>query len=200
MYDVIPVTSPKPLDCGPTCLKMLLSYYGTDVPLEALAEECGLTLAGCTATDLMRVGRAHGLDMQCFSMDADELARQDRPAIVHWRNNHWVVFAGTEDDGRVWVCNPDRGRFRMDPETFAALATGLDSYPGQVIAIFNGDPVDLLPVATDNHAEGELFEMGGATWRALAAIARGERIVEGVNAERVSVAEVLTDLEARGQE
>lgn len=198
MYDVIPITSPKPLDCGPTCLQMLLAYYGTDVDLETLTEECGLTLAGSTAADLMRVGRLHGLDMQCYSIDPYELALQDRPAIVHWRNNHWVIFAGTEEDGHVWVCNPDRGRFRMDRETFAAIATGLDRYPDQVIAIFNGDPEDLVPTAADNHAKGELFEMGGSTWRALAAIARGEQVVEGVNAERVVVADVLTDLE-RGQ-
>lgn len=190
MYDVKPITSPKPLDCGPTCLEMLLAYYGTDVPLETLTEECGLTLAGSTAADLMRVGRLHGLDMQCFSIDAGELVRQDRPAIVNWRNNHWVVFAGADGDGRVWVCNPDRGRFRMDEETFASMATGLDSHPGQVVAIFNGDPADLLPAAPDNIPAGAVFELGGAYYRALAAIARGEAVTSA-NAAPTSVADEI---------
>lgn len=195
MYDVIPVTSDKPLDCGPTCLKMLLAYYGTDVPLEQLTEECGLTLAGCSGADLMRVGRAHGLDMQCFSMDAAELVRQDRPAIVFWRHNHWVVFAGREDDGRVWVCNPDRGRYRMSEGTFTSLATGIDKYPEQVICIFNGEPHDLLVVASDNIAAGAAFELDGVLYRATEAIGRGEQVIEGVNATLISVAEVINQLE-----
>ena len=200
MFDVNPVTSEKPFDCGPTCLKMLFDYYGNEVPLDQLIKECGVTLAGSTAADLMRVGRLHGLDMQCYSMDAEELIRQDRPAIVHWKFGHWIVFAGTDEAGRVSICNPDMGRYRMSAETFKTYFTGLESHPGQGVAIFNGDPRDLQPTAPDNIAAGTIFEVGGTTWRALAAIARGERVVEGVNAERVSVAEVLTDLEARGQE
>lgn len=34
MYDVISVTSERPTDCGATCMKMLLAYYGQDVPLK----------------------------------------------------------------------------------------------------------------------------------------------------------------------
>ena len=67
MFDVIPVTSVKPTDCGATCLKMLLAYYGTDVDLDKLIRECNTRLIGCSAGDLLRVGRAHGLaDMKAF--------------------------------------------------------------------------------------------------------------------------------------
>lgn len=195
MFDVIPVTSDKPLDCGPTCLKMLLSYYGIDVSLEQLTKECGITVAGCTGADLLRVGRAHGLDMQCYSMDADELMRQDRPAIVFWRHNHWIVFAGRGADGKVCICNPDRGKFRMGADTFAAIATGIDTHPGQVIGIFNGEPHDLLTVAEDNIPAGAAFELDGTMYRALTAIARGEQVIEGINATPLSVADAINELE-----
>lgn len=190
MFDVKPVTSDKPFDCGPTCLKMLLAYYGTDVPLETLTEECGLTLAGSTAADLMRVGRLHGLDAQCFSMDAEELVRQDRPAIVHWKFGHWVVFAGTDEEGRVSICNPDMGRYRMSAETFATYFTGIEKHPDQGVGIFNGDPVDLVPAAPDNIPAGAVFEVGGAYYRALAAIARGEAVTS-LNATPTSVADEI---------
>ena len=195
MFDITPVTSAKPLDCGPTCLKMLLDYYGIDVPLEQLAEECGITVTGCTGADLMRVGRAHGLDMQCFSMDAAELVRQDRPGIVYWRYSHFVVFAGRDTDGRVAICNPDRGRYRMTEGTFAAIASGLDAHPGQVIGIFNGEPYGLVTTAPDNIPAGTVFEVDGAMWRATVAIARGEQVIEGVNATQVSVTEVINELQ-----
>jgi ATP-binding cassette subfamily B protein len=140
MFDVQPITSPKQLDCGPTCLQMLLAYYGVEVDLDTLIKECNVTVAGCTGADLLRAGRLHGLDMQCWSMDADELVRQDRPAIVNWRCNHWCVFCGRDEDGRVSVCNPDRGRYRMSEGTFASLFSGLADHPGQGVAITNGEP------------------------------------------------------------
>lgn len=149
MFDVEPITSPKHLDCGPTCLQMLLAYYGTDVPLDTLTEECGVDVTGCTGRDLLRVGRLHGLDMQTYSIDAEELVRQDRPAICSWRYNHWLVFAGRDDDGRVVVCDPDRGRFRMSEGTFASLFSGLADHPGQGVAITNGEPCDLPEEPSD---------------------------------------------------
>ena len=141
MYDVIPVTSPLQTDCGATCLKMLLSYYGIEVPLETLLKECNTRLIGCTGKDILRVARLHGLsDIKAFKMDAAELIKQDRPAIIHWKHCHWCVFCGMDDAGKVVICNPDIGRFGLDVESFCAMYSG--------IAIFNGDPVD-VPEQTD---------------------------------------------------
>ena len=192
MFDVQPITSPKPYDCGPTCLKMLLGYYGIDVPLDTLIEECHVGVAGCTGADILRAGRLHGLDMQSWSIDAAELVRQDRPAICSWRYNHWVVFCGRDDDGRVVVCDPDRGRYRMSEGTFASLFSGLDAHPGQGVAITNGEP-EWLGV-TDNIPAGEYFVHDGALWRALRSMARGEQVVEHYNAERTGVTAALTEL------
>ena len=134
MYDIQPVTSPKTLDCGATCLKMLLAYYGEDVPLNELTQECNTRIVGCTGADLMRAGRSHGLDMRAFQMDADEVVVQDRPSIVWWRHNHWCVCCGM-DDGKVVICNPDMGRYRMSVGQFRAFYTG--------IALFNGEPEEV---------------------------------------------------------
>ena len=137
MFDVIPVTSVKPTDCGATCLKMLLAYYGTDVDLDKLIRECNTRLIGCSAGDLLRVGRAHGLaDMKAFSMDAEELIRQDRPGIIWWKYGHWCVFCGQDEAGKIVICNPDRGRYRMSASLFAAFYTG--------VSLWNGEPHDIV--------------------------------------------------------
>ena len=135
MYDVIPETSPKPNDCGPTCLKMLLAYCGIDVPLETLVAECDCKINGCTGKDINRVGRAHGLDITSWQMDADEVIRQDRPSIVWWKYCHFVVCCGTDEMGKVVICNPDMGRYRMTQDTFKCWYSG--------VAFFNGEPHDL---------------------------------------------------------
>ena len=135
MFDVLPVTSPNPTDCGATCMKMILAYYGQDVPLDELIRECNTRIIGCTAKDLLRVGRAHGLDMKAFKMDAEELVRQDRPSIIWWKYSHFVVLCGQDDEGKVVICNSDLGRYRMSFATFASFFTE--------ICLFNGEPHDL---------------------------------------------------------
>ena len=135
MFDVTPITSIKPTDCGATCMAMLLGYYGQEADLKELVKECNTRITGCSAKDLLRVGRDHGLDMIAFRKDAEELIRQDRPAIVWWRYNHFVVFCGTDEDGKVVICNPDRGRYRMSQGTFKSFYTD--------ISLWNGEPHDL---------------------------------------------------------
>lgn len=135
MYDVVPITSPLRTDCGATCMTMLLRYYGEDAQLEEIIRECNTRLIGCSAKDLIRVGKAHGLDMKAFQMDGEEVARQDRPSIVWWKYAHWCVCCGTDEEGNVVICNPDRGMYRMKQSTFNSFYTK--------VALFNGDPQDL---------------------------------------------------------
>lgn len=135
MFDVKLITTPRAFDCGPTCLAMLLDYYDKEADLDALIVECKTRIVGCSAADLVRVGNAHGLEMKSYKMDAEELIRQDRPAIIWWKYNHFCVFAGLDEDGRVVICNPDRGKYRMSKGIFKSFYTE--------VALFNGEPGDL---------------------------------------------------------
>lgn len=137
MYDVKPITSPKNYDCGPTCLKMLLDYYGIEVDLDTLIKECNVRIIGCSAKDINVAGRKHGLDMQAWDIPANEVVRVDRPSIVWWRFDHFAVCCGMDDEGKVVICNPDMGRYRMSEGTFKAFYSG--------IALFNGAPQDVTP-------------------------------------------------------
>ena len=141
MYNVYPITSTKPLDCGSTCLKMLLAYYGIDIPLETLTKECGITVAGCTMGDLKRVGNAHGLDMHAYSTDIDGVLKADRPSICWWKYNHFIICCGLDDDGKVVICNPDKGRYRISQGLFKAFYSNK--------ALFNGEPQDLPEEPSD---------------------------------------------------
>ena len=134
MFDVNVVTSEKEFDCGPTCLKMLLDYYGITVELDELIRECNVKYTGCSAGDLMRAGKTHGLDMKAFKMDAEEVIRQDRPSIVWWKYSHFCVCCGMDDE-KVVIINPDRGRYHMSQGTFKSFYSG--------VALFNGEPADL---------------------------------------------------------
>lgn len=141
MFDITPVVSPRPTDCGATCLKMLLSYYGIEADLDALVKECNTRIVGCSGKDICTAARAHGLtDMAAWKSDAADVLTIDRPAIIWWMYAHWVVYGGLDENGKVVVYNPDKGRYRIAKDTFASFYTG--------VALSNGMPED-LPEAVD---------------------------------------------------
>ena len=192
MYDVIPITTEHDTACGPASLKMLLAYYGTDVELSQLIEECGVSVNGCTGKDILRVGRAHGLDMTAFRMDAEETIKQDRPCICWWKFRHFVVYCGKDANGDPVICNPSRGRYSIDAETFASFYSD--------VAFFNGEPKDVELTAEENIREGEAFEAGGQTFRALRPIARGERLTPGGNVEIVNLIDLINEQNEESEE
>lgn len=170
--------------CGPASLKMLLGYYGVDVAFDTLVEECHVSVDGCTAVDLLRVGRAHGLaSLSAWQTDAEDVLKQDRPAILYWRGTHFLVYGGLNDKDEPVLYNPARGVYAIDRGTFAVLFSG--------VMLSNGTPEDVYPTATGNHAAGEVFEAGRQTYRALRAIARGERLVIGANCEAVNLMDLI---------
>lgn len=136
MFDVPVYTSERPTDCGATCLKMLLEFYGKVVDLDELNRELNTRLTGCTLADLKRVSIIHGLDPYLYQMDAEELLRQDRPGIIWWKFNHFVVFCGLNDAGDPVINNPDRGQYRIPINTFKTMYSEM--------GIWNGDPQDLI--------------------------------------------------------
>lgn len=132
MYDVTPITDGRETDCGAVALKMLLEYYGQTIALDTLIADCNITVAGCSGLDIINAGKKYGLDMLAFSMDADELIQQDRPAIVWWLYHHWIVFCGQDDNGFIVICNPSKGRYRMPKGLFKSYYSG--------VSIWNGEP------------------------------------------------------------
>lgn len=135
MYDITPITSEHPTDCGATCLKMLLDYYGIDVTLDQLIKECNTRLIGCTAADVLRAGRLHGVEMHAYKTDLDGILKVDRPSIIWWKRKHFCVLCGIDEAGNIVIINPDRGKYRMSKSLFNAWYSG--------IAVFVGEPTDI---------------------------------------------------------
>ena len=154
MYNVEPITTLKSTCCGPACMTMLLKYYGKNVSIEDIEQECPVTLAGWTGKNVIDVGKAHGLDMAAFQMDAEELIEQDRPAIIWWLYGHYVVFAGKDDKGQVVICNPSKGRYRIAPDTFKSFYSGVSFWNGEP------QPVPASETATAEDYEHALSELG----------------------------------------
>lgn len=138
MFEIPFTSQQKETACGPASLKMLLAYYGIDVPLNTLIEECHVSVDGCSAGDLIRAARAHGLTgISAWQTDAASVFRQDRPGIMLWRGNHFLVYGGLNDKDEPVLYNPGRGVYPIDRGTFSTLYSG--------VMMTNGKPADTMP-------------------------------------------------------
>ena len=131
IFDITPVTSPHSTDCGATCLKMLLNYYGIEADLNELIKDCNTGLAGCNAKDILQAGKAHGLhDLAAYKTDAEDLYSDNFPSIVWWKYRHFCVFCGVDENDQVVICNPDRGRYHMSKNLFQSFYSGVSLSAG----------------------------------------------------------------------
>ena len=138
MFEIPFTSQPMETACGPASLKMLLGYYGIDVALNTLISDCHVSVDGCTAGDLIRAAKAHGMDgAAAFRADAASVLRQDRPAILLWRGSHFLVYGGLNDQDEPVLYNPGRGVYAIDRGTFSVMYSG--------ILLSNGTPADIPP-------------------------------------------------------
>ena len=80
------------MDCGPTCLSIIATFYGRRIPIERLRELCYTTREG---TSLLGIGdAAEKLGFHTVGVKLSWERLQDEatlPCIIHWNQNHFIV-------------------------------------------------------------------------------------------------------------
>ncbi len=111
----IPFTAQtEEMNCGPTCLKMVLEQFGAYHSLEELAVLSSLDETGTSFGDLNRAAKQLNVNTENSKVSYDELMQEmERPVIVHWENRHFVVVYAMNEE-TVWVADPAWSR-----QTFA---------------------------------------------------------------------------------
>lgn len=99
-------------ECGAASLCMVLASYGCHVPLETMRVETGVSRDGCNMKGIKAAAQKYGLEVHVYRRRAEQLERTEVPAILHWNDNHFVVFEGFR--GRhAWINDPAVGRRRL---------------------------------------------------------------------------------------
>ena len=117
-------------ECGLACLAMVSSYYGYKTDLNDLRKRFPTSLKGATLGGLMLVANRLNLASRPLRLELEEIKELNRPAILHWDLNHFVVLVGFKGN-KVVIHDPARGRVIVDKEHLSKHFTGvaLELYP-----------------------------------------------------------------------
>lgn len=100
------------MQCGAACLAMVCGWFGRRVALDAVSRHCFPTAEGVSLLGISRAAQRLGLESAAGRLTIDELAAAPAPAILHWNQNHFVVFHGLTRRGRFLIADPAKGMVR----------------------------------------------------------------------------------------
>ena len=113
------------LECGAASLTMVMHYYRRWIPLEQARLDCGVSMDGANAKNIMLAARSYGMKASAWRLEPEELAKEGPfPCIIHWGFNHFVVLCGFKGK-RAVINDPARGRVTVEWEEFDEEFTGI---------------------------------------------------------------------------
>jgi len=106
------------MDCGATCLKMVLKHYGQVVSIHRIRNLCQTTKNGVNLLGISEA--AEKLHVRTFGvrLKLEQLEEIELPSILHWNQNHFVVLYRIKK-GKYYIADPASGLLTMDQKEFA---------------------------------------------------------------------------------
>lgn len=112
------------LECGAVSLAMILAYYGKWIPVSEVRTACGVSRDGSSGKNILTAARNYGLEGKGKRVTSIDPAEIPLPCILHYNNNHFVVFCGYKK-GCAVINDPARGRILVPMEEFERSFHGL---------------------------------------------------------------------------
>lgn len=148
-------------ECGAASLCMILAYYGRYEDLTTMRAECHVSRDGSRLIDVANAAEKYGMKTEGYLSDKNLTGRK-LPAIVLWKNSHFLVVEKVSDEW-IWVVDPAFGRRRMKKEEFA------ESFSRIVLELEPGE--DFQPGGKPRSLIRPVMQMMNFSWRALALLA-----------------------------
>lgn len=106
------------MDCGPTCLQMIIKYFGRTYSLPFLRDRCFLTREGVSLLGISKAAESLGLRTLAARIPFDKLTDEvPLPCIAHWQQRHFIVVYDAKPD-KIWVADPAHGRITYTRKEF----------------------------------------------------------------------------------
>ncbi len=109
------------VDCGPTCIQIIAAYYKKDIPLSILKEYCNVTRLGISLRDIIEGCKKIGFKAIAAHVNLDDIKRMPLPAILYWRQEHYVVLYKTKQNKNCnlyYIIDPAYGKIKLEESYF----------------------------------------------------------------------------------
>ncbi len=113
------------MDCGPTCLKMISSFYGKDYTLDYLRSISYITKNGVSFLGLSEAAEKIGFRTLVGKISYEQLINEiPLPCILHWNQDHFVVLYDVKQKSifrnreKLIIGDPGHNLVEVDIETF----------------------------------------------------------------------------------
>lgn len=109
------------MQCGASCLAMICDYYGLEISATQLDEKCSGSKAGVSLLGIYNTAKDMGFKVTCGKATLSSIQVVNFPAILHWNQNHFVVYYGYDkDSGNYKIADPAKGLLRYTQEEMKA--------------------------------------------------------------------------------
>lgn len=150
-------------DCGITCIRMIARHYGKKVPTSALRKLTETSKLGVSLKDLNDTFKAIGMNSAASRITGEDLFRMPCPAIVYWRQQHFVVLYEIDEKRKIFkIADPERGKLKFSEEEFSSFWRG-DSEKGIVIVAEPDETFESRKFESESTLRG-LFDL---VWKEL---------------------------------
>lgn len=115
-------------DCGPSCLHMLLSYYGYEADFAELKERFAMLGNGRDGSSMLKmkeVAESYQLNGIAKRASIEQISNEFLPVICFWENRHFVVLEQIRAGGQYVVADPALGRVTLDRKEFEEKYSGI---------------------------------------------------------------------------
>lgn len=111
---------PDSMDCGPTCLKMIVKYYGRSLSVQILREKSQIGKQGVSMLGISEAAEAIGFRTQVVKLNYATLTNElVLPCILYWNQYHFVVLYKVKRN-RLFIADPAAGLLNFTPDEFLA--------------------------------------------------------------------------------
>jgi len=111
------------MDCGPSCLAMITSYYGKAYGLQYLRDHCFTSREGVSVLAINNAAEKIGFKTLATQISVEDLNNEFLPCILHWNQNHFVVLTKISNPlfnrRKIYtIADPAHGILKLTEETF----------------------------------------------------------------------------------
>ncbi|EGU42790.1 peptidase domain-containing ABC transporter [Vibrio scophthalmi] len=110
-------------ECGLACISMLCSYYNKPLSIYSLRRQYLVGVEGLSFYEMESILFNNGMPSCGYNLEPEHLSELDLPAILQWRNNHFVVLSKVTDS-YIEIHDPAAGKKTYKREMVRNLFSG----------------------------------------------------------------------------